>query len=366
MQEKSASSVSPASSASCSTPSLSWNSSQAPTTVHNHLLTRLIRPHETRSASTTRCKLPPNAIAHPASADYPRYLSSSVPLDGIHYRTHRRTSAPSSPRSSNSSSLSRQSSIAESRTGSATKHSIRHMFSAFLPQQSHLHDDSRSTRSFEVEMLDPSEGRIEWRWIGDKEHHARLARVLLVPIAGGLCATVICNEEQGMTHAPEVSWTTLVRNLGSALEDQLRDFVAFLLTKEETHFSILSFVSSYPGLIHFIHVERGIVIAPQLVHLSSEHLYDMSDKYDLASLDHLSWPSVEKLTDLCQDMLRHAPGQPELEFYLHRDTHFQYAYYYSEPSDACLLAIYFGFVPEHQIETLHRRLFHDVSQRVLA
>lgn len=171
------------------------------------------------------------------------------------------------------------------------------MFSAFLPYQSHLHEDTRSTRSFEVEMLDPTEGRIEWRWINDKQHHARLARVLLVPIADGLCATVVC-KEQDAAHPPEISWATLVKGLGAALEDQLRDFVAFLLTKEETHFSILSFVSAYPGLVHFIHVEHGIAIAPQLGHLPSEHLYDLSDKYDLQSLDHLSWPSVDELTDL--------------------------------------------------------------------
>lgn len=65
-------------------------------------------------------------------------------------------------------------------------------------------------------------------------------------------------------------------------------------------------------------------------------------------------------------MVRHAPDQHPLDFYLHSDTHFQYAYHHSETSDASLLAIYFGFVPKDEIETLHRRLFHDVSQRVLA
>ena len=56
------------------------------------------------------------------------------------------------------------------------------------------------------------------------------------------------------------------------VESSLRSIIDFLIIKEQTHMTMLSFVSHFPGLAHFIYVDRlnFQVIAPVIVALVSD------------------------------------------------------------------------------------------------
>lgn len=49
----------------------------------------------------------------------------------------------------------------------------------------------------------------------------------------------------------------------SQLRVNLADFSSFLLTKEQTHFSMLSVLTNYPGLVHFVYMDgTGVMVRP--------------------------------------------------------------------------------------------------------
>lgn len=105
-------------------------------------------------------------------------------------------------------------------------------------------------------------------------------------------------------------YTSIAKTLRAALQEHLQDFSDFLLTKEATHFTILSFLPAYPGLVHFIHVQDGIMIAPRIVDLNEmnqQHgqvLLEAGQKYyeewqmEESKLGLWDWPSVSKLQAL--------------------------------------------------------------------
>lgn len=86
------------------------------------------------------------------------------------------------------------------------------------------------------------------------------------------------------------------------------DFNAFLLTKEATHFTNLSFAVSYPGLVHFMHFNNGILTAPSLVDLNEldknhELLHEVYGKYNISIAERSKWvwpnePTLKKLVSL--------------------------------------------------------------------
>jgi hypothetical protein len=96
-----------------------------------------------------------------------------------------------------------------------------------------------------------------------------------------------------------------VKRFKSSLKSCLSDFTTFLLTKEATHFTNLSFAVTYPGLVHFVHFDKSIMTAPCLVDLNDldknhELLHEVYGKYNTNITDRCKWvwpnePTLKKL-----------------------------------------------------------------------
>lgn len=354
IREKSTSSVTVASS-NCSTPSLSWSS--PPILMHNQLLSRLSRksldaddrplPELRRWSSLTRHtttvsasqappplpssttdllpsdQLPPNATIfhHPSTGSLDEkpidgpLPPSSLPLESGFDFTNRptlRQSAPSSP-----ASRSRSQSNAD-RLSART--SLKNMFSTFLQGDQHQ-------QPYDDDTITPQhEGKVMSRWIKWKhQHHMTLCVILLVHLGEGLCATIIFRDEEqerqnNTTHhhhhhqhlddilPDRMTNHTAVKTLRTTLQDHLKDFSSFLLTKETTHFSILSFITNYPGLLHFIHIRNGSMLSPRIVdltYLNQDHdlILEMGEKYQewvscSETAPRWGWPSITRLEQL--------------------------------------------------------------------
>ncbi|KAI7878657.1 hypothetical protein K492DRAFT_208838 [Lichtheimia hyalospora FSU 10163] len=428
IREKSTSSVTVASS-NCSTPSLSWSS--PPILMHNQLLSRLSRksldyddrplpelrrwssltrptttvsasqpppPHSSTTDLLPSDQLPPNAtIFHHPSTDsldekpLDGALPSSLPLEsGFDYanRPTLRQSAPSSP-----ASRSRSPSNAD-RLSART--SLRNMFSTFLQGEQH----QQQQYTTEDDITPQHEGKVMSRWIKWKhQHHMTLCVILLVHLGDGLCATIIFKDDhekqqrQSNTHhhhhhhlddilPDRMTNHTAVKTLRTTLQDQLKDFSSFLLTKETTHFSILSFITSYPGLLHFIHIRHGSMLSPRIVdltYLNQDHdlILEMGEKYQewvscSEKAPRWGWPSVTRLEQLSEEMVKVAKASSvttTAEYQVHQlpgHPGFQCAFRRAKDnSGEYLMAMYFSFIPEAVVLDMHHRLFHDVGQRLL-
>lgn len=97
-----------------------------------------------------------------------------------------------------------------------------------------------------------------------------------------------------------------VKKFKSRLRSCLSDFTMFLLTKEATHFTNLSFAVTYPGIVHFVHLNRGVMFSPLLVDLNEldknhELLHEVYGKYySTSATDQCiwKWPSESNLKKL--------------------------------------------------------------------
>lgn len=310
-----------------------WSSLTRPTTTVS--TSQPPPPHSSTTDLLPSDQLPPNATIfhHPSTGsldekpmDDDGPLPSSLPLEsgfGLASRPTLRQSAPSSP-----ASRSRSQSNAD-RLSART--SLKNMFSTFLQgeqhQQPHATDDDTTAQH---------EGKVMSRWIKWKhQHHMSLCVILLVHLGEGLCATILFrddHEEERQNHnhhqpnhhhhhqqhlddilPDRMTNHTAVKTLRTTLQDHLKDFSSFLLTKETTHFSILSFITSYPGLLHFIRIRNGSMLSPRIVdltYLNQDHdlILEMGEKYQewvscSETAPRWGWPSITRLEQLVRGFI---------------------------------------------------------------
>ncbi|KAI9267398.1 hypothetical protein BY458DRAFT_490546 [Sporodiniella umbellata] len=186
------------------------------------------------------------------------------------------------------------------------------------------------------------------RWIKLNDH-AFLANIIIIHVYEGLCSVVVCKDDpEKLSKTANVSkppWKPLsnqVKQFKLSLRSCLSDFHSFLLTKESTHFTNLSFTATYPGIVHFIYFEKGIMITPSIVDLNEldknhELLYQVV--YDNKTSNTLEkkkwmWPSTARLKQL-------------------------------GPKNQELLSIYFNSISADKLWNMHHRLLNDLSQRRL-
>jgi hypothetical protein len=84
--------------------------------------------------------------------------------------------------------------------------------------------------------------------------------------------------------------------ISSTIDENLYSFAAFLLVKsEQAHFSILHYTHYFPGLIHFIYIDRlsNRVLAPSIVNLNTSSDDKKSTKFSLVELKNIIWKMVQ-------------------------------------------------------------------------
>ncbi|KAI8067412.1 hypothetical protein BDF21DRAFT_345656 [Thamnidium elegans] len=371
IREKSASSVTVVSSDS----SISYWSNPLSNNLTHHLIKSPL--HDTRTPSNVLIpQLKQQAISDVLNNDdYSNsipFLSSSVPSDSTTQTTKATasfnpfdhdgiSSAPSSP-----VHRSRSHSLSSNNNNSNEDSSLKHMLTNLI--------------NGEASYLDQTEDvKLVRRWI-KLDGHVYLANFILILLSDGLCSVVVCKDDPEKSKPSKSPWKPMssqVKKFKSQLRSCLSDFTMFLLTKEATHFTNLSFAVTYPGLVHFVHLNRGVMVSPLLVDLNEldknhELLHEMYGKYyNTSATDQCiwKWPSESNLKKLCQRMLllgiscRHNPIKNRV---LQESSNREYYFLYQRVSPHQeLLAIYFSIVPVNRLWKMHQKLFQDISQRVL-
>ncbi|KAF1804336.1 hypothetical protein V8B55DRAFT_1564493 [Mucor lusitanicus] len=311
------------------------------------------------------------------------FLSSSVPSESTTATSNttattysqqqrnpfqRVSSAPSSP-----THRSRSQSV--STTAGGEDSSLKHLLTNLI--------------NGETSYLDQTEDvKLVRRWV-KLDGHIYLANFLLILITDGLCAVVVCKDDPDKhppahantklppTNTRSAAWkpTSLqVKRFKASLKSCLSDFTTFLLTKEATHFTNLSFAVTYPGLVHFVHFDKGIMTAPCLVDLNDldknhELLHEVYGKYNAAITDRCKWvwPNEPTLKKLCNEMIHLGlcyRQDPHRSRALQESSDHEYYFLYQKTKHQELLAIYFSIIPSNRLWNMHQKLFNDISQRV--
>ncbi|GAN08674.1 hypothetical protein MAM1_0217c08189 [Mucor ambiguus] len=308
------------------------------------------------------------------------FLSSSVPSESTTATSNttattysqqrnpfqRVSSAPSSP-----THRSRSQSV--STTAGGEDSSLKHLLTNLI--------------NGETSYLDQTEDvKLVRRWV-KLDGHIYLANFLLILLSDGLCAVVVCKDDPEKhptntnTKMPPTNtkstWkpTSLqVKRFKASLKACLSDFTTFLLTKEATHFTNLSFAVTYPGLVHFVHFDKGIMTAPCLVDLNDldknhELLHEVYGRYNAAITDRCKWvwPNEPTLKKLCNEMIHLGlcyRQDPHKSRALQESNDREYYFLYQKTKHQELLAIYFSIIPSNRLWNMHQKLFNDISQRV--
>ncbi|KAI8368954.1 hypothetical protein BD560DRAFT_129625 [Blakeslea trispora] len=315
-------------------------------------------------------RVPSNVLRHPMHTqaiadilltmdDIP-VLSSSVPSEGLFpisptrsdptYCSSSFSSAPSSPthRSRSQSLLSEDSSL---------KHRLTH----------HLTKGGDQSYIEDVKLVR--------RWI--ENGHAYLAHLVLVFLQSGLCVVVVYREEEServksiLSQKEGHGWkpkSSQIKQFKTSLKDHLQDFYDFLLTKEATHFTNLSFALTYPGLVHFIHLNQHKMTAPSLVDLNEldthhELLHQVYSQYSTDPCPWV-WPRQHQLEQLCHQLLKLGyQSSHHHMIQLSKDKAFYFLYHRLDPQQA-LFAVYFNMATPDRLWRMHHRLFQDINQRI--
>ncbi|KAG2204302.1 hypothetical protein INT47_009344, partial [Mucor saturninus] len=385
IREKSASSVTVVSSDS----SISYWSNPLSNNLTHHLITSL--PHDIQPSLPQNNNRPSNVLLIPnkqqqqsiadilniddtCAVNNMSFLSSSVPSETtqqthktnyhpFHPDNDRIASAPSSPtHRSRSQSLSSNTNNEDS--------SLKHILANLI--------------NGETSYLDQTEDvKLVRRWI-KSDGHVYLANFIIILLSDGLCSIVVCKDDPDKnkpvpSKSPWKPMSSQVKLFKSQLRSSLSDFTTFILTKEATHFTNLSFAVTYPGLIHFVHLDRGVMVSPRLVDLNEldknhELLHEVYGRYyNTTCTDEgkWKWPTETNLKKLCNQML-----QLGISFRLDttrtkaikESSNSQYYFLYQKgphPHQE-LLAIYFSIVPPDRLWSMHQKLLNDICQRTLS
>ncbi|OBZ83456.1 hypothetical protein A0J61_08496 [Choanephora cucurbitarum] len=244
-------------------------------------------------------RVPSNVLHHPVNSSstiadilnmdeigYSKpFLSSSVPSShqGIPLisptSSEHIASAPSSP-TSRSRSQSFNLGDDEEEEGTIDSSSVKHLLTHLMKGEHGYFDQ-------------PDDVKLVRRWV-NLDGHIYLANLILVYYSG-LCAIVVCKDDPTPNKAMlRHTWkpkSSQVKQFKSQLKDCLQDFYDFLLTKEATHFTNLSFALTYPGLVHFIHFNQRMMTAPCLVDLNEldRHHELLHEVYNQYSTDPCPW-----------------------------------------------------------------------------
>ncbi|KAI8974746.1 hypothetical protein BDB01DRAFT_390655 [Pilobolus umbonatus] len=217
------------------------------------------------------------------------------------------------------------------------------------------------------------------RWI-EVKGHVYLANIILVAISDEVCSIVVCKDD------PDKSWkpkSSQVKQFKTRLRIALSDFQSYLLTKETTHFTHLSFAVNYPGLVHFIHLKNGILVSPAMVDMNElddhhELLHTIYSHY--GHTETWTWPTLKHLKQLvlflsfylstthslpsfhtqCQDMIKICLSQSNSKS-IHESNH--YTFLYEQHHHSELMAIYFNRIPIDRLWSMHQHLFIEIQQR---
>ncbi|KAI8059561.1 hypothetical protein BC940DRAFT_313401 [Gongronella butleri] len=390
-------------------PEVSW--SNPPPLIHSHLLTRLPRKElstddhtlvrlssssSSSVASAPPCPddhpLPPNAKAlythhvpfHTASS--PSLLSSSLPrtlrkafkdeptqasIATIGAVPRRRASASTSPMS-----LSRRASLG-------------------APAEAASIDDDQDKTT-----MAPGLVKMVRRWVHQGQQRVVMTRICCIPIDQGLTAVLLFADEAlptpGLVNKHTPTPQQQIKQFSQALQLALRDFVSFLLIKEATHFTVLSFAMSYPGLVHFVHMHQGTMVSPRIVDLNDvdkhhEILQNVYQSYNIrptasvldecctSSLAQWHWPSLDLLHRLHTTMLSKAYHTHQqhhdietkddvMKQHIHQLLpaslrHHGYDSITLTAGRQVLMAIYFSFIPRDAMWSMHQHLFLDLCRR---
>ncbi|CAO3704098.1 unnamed protein product [Rhizopus stolonifer] len=220
------------------------------------------------------------------------------------------------------------------------------------------------------------------RWI-KLNGHVFLANIIIMHIHEGLCSVVVCKDDPeklgkttNLSRPPWKPLSSQVKQFKSSLRSYLTDFHSFLLTKETTHFTNLSFAVTYPGIIHFIYLENGIMIAPSLVDLNEldknhELLYQVVYDNKVTNISEKRkwmWPSTTRLKQLCNEMIHLSTDCRSIDkekcIKESKDRE-HYLLYERRSRKQELLSIYFNMIPPDRLWNMHHRLLNDLCQRRL-
>lgn len=80
-----------------------------------------------------------------------------------------------------------------------------------------------------------------------------------------------------------------ISEISGMVESRLLEFIEFLQVKAQRNFTMTSYLEDFPGLVHFIHIDRsnGRVTAPHLDFVSAEKSMVSRDKVSAVTIDYL-------------------------------------------------------------------------------